>query len=505
MTRLSAVKMATALATSAATIALGACEPTFDDQYCLAQDIPTPECREKLGLDSGGAGGRSGASGASGAGAAGQTAGASGSAGAGGKAGNAGNAGQSGASGNAGKGGTAGGTSGNAGASGSAGAGGTSGGAAGNAGAAGAPGCSLPKADCEAITQVVIGRNHVCYLRFEGSVFCWGKNDLGQLGSGFAPGLAKTAPTRVDGLDDVTRLATGEDTTCAVRKTGDVVCWGSDDRGKLGRGKAVTDDTRGTPTAVVGVSGARDIAVGPVHACAADGAGKVVCWGDNADAQLDKEVSLLSRKAVPISLAAPASVAPGGLAATATRTCAVQTNGSVSCLGNDRFGAGAAVQSSALGPVQSATSMSAVRGGNYFACGLQPAAGTVACWGRADEGQLGISPAEAGNSNAAARAVPALESVASLAAGDAHVCAALSTGEVFCWGDCTQGQCGNAATIGSVAKIASPTLVPSLAGVEAIYAGARGTCAKLVSGGLGCWGSIAAGTSVAAPAMIALP
>lgn len=499
-----------AVVMTAAFAALAACEPTFDDQYCLDQDNPTPECRERLGLDRGGAGGQAGKAGATAAGAAGQAGSASGMGGGGGggssgAAGGAGKAGQAGASGKGGQSGAAG----IAGASGTAGSGGASGGAtagaSGSSGAAGAPGCALPKSDCEAVTQVVIGRQHACLLRFEGTVFCWGKNDLGQLGSGFAPGLAKTAPTRVDGLDDVARLAAGEDTTCALRKSGAVVCWGSDERGLLGRDKAETGDPRGTPTAVVGVTDARDLTVGPVHACASDGAGKVFCWGDNAEGQLDKEVSLLSRKAVPIALTAPATVAPGGLAATATRTCAVQANGSVSCLGNDRFGPAGTVLSTMLAPVQSATSMSAVRGGHYFACGLQPAAGSVACWGRADEGQLGISPAESSNSNAAARAIPSLESVASLATGTAHTCAALSTGEVLCWGDCQQGQCGNGAAVGSVAKLATPVLVSPLGPVESVYAGATGTCAKLSSGGLGCWGAVAGAAPVSVPEGVPLP
>lgn len=496
-------------------LALAACEPTFNDEYCLEVETPSAACRAKLGLDNGGAGGEAGSPVAGKAGSS-SVAGRSGASGttSGGKAGASGNGGSSGKSGSAGKSGAgSGGASGSSGAgnggiagSGGAGNGGTAGNpSGGSSGAAGAPGCTLPKADCEAITQVVIGLRHVCYLRFEGTVFCWGADTVGQLGSGFAPGLSKTTPKRVDNLDNVSRLAAGADTTCALRKTGEVLCWGADDRGQLGRDQAVTGDTRGVPTAVVGVTGARDLTVGPVHACASDGAGKVSCWGDNGEAQLDKELSLLSRKAVSIGLTAPAAIAPGGLAASATRTCAVQANGSVSCLGNDRFGPGAAVLSTMLAPVQGATSMSAVRGGAYFACGLQPGAGTVACWGRADEGQLGITPAESTNSSAAARAVPSLEGVSSLGTGDAHTCVALSTGEVLCWGDCAQGQCGNGAAVGSVPKLASPTLVPSLTGVEAIYAGANGSCAKLGSGGLGCWGSIAGGASISTPEAITLP
>lgn len=77
---------------------------------------------------------------------------------------------------------------------------------------------------------VAVGWGHVCALREDGRVACWGHNDKGQLGTAPEPDAGSEAsrrpPRDVPGLVDAVQLEAGADFTCARRATGDVACWG---------------------------------------------------------------------------------------------------------------------------------------------------------------------------------------------------------------------------------------------------------------------------------------
>jgi alpha-tubulin suppressor-like RCC1 family protein len=63
-------------------------------------------------------------------------------------------------------------------------------------------------------------------------VFCWGRNDSGQLGDGTT--TDRDAPVQVKGLTgNVTALAASSRHTCAIAD-GSLHCWGSDLWGQLG-------------------------------------------------------------------------------------------------------------------------------------------------------------------------------------------------------------------------------------------------------------------------------
>ena len=75
--------------------------------------------------------------------------------------------------------------------------------------------------------QVVAGHLHSCALsKDRAGVFCWGDNNVGQLGVGATPD-SSNVPMRVPDLFEVSSLAGGSEHNCA-RHTGTVVsCWGA--------------------------------------------------------------------------------------------------------------------------------------------------------------------------------------------------------------------------------------------------------------------------------------
>jgi alpha-tubulin suppressor-like RCC1 family protein len=79
---------------------------------------------------------------------------------------------------------------------------------------------------------VVVGAEHSCALRGDGTVWCWGADYLGHLGDGSVERV-REAPAPVRWLDDVVALdvapGQGRAATCAVRRDGGVRCWGQGD------------------------------------------------------------------------------------------------------------------------------------------------------------------------------------------------------------------------------------------------------------------------------------
>jgi alpha-tubulin suppressor-like RCC1 family protein len=85
--------------------------------------------------------------------------------------------------------------------------------------------------------------DHTCGLDPSGAASCWGANDFGQLGAAssetchFAAGEAcSTSPLPVSGGLTFTTLALGDAHTCGVVADGHVYCWGRNDDGELGDG-----------------------------------------------------------------------------------------------------------------------------------------------------------------------------------------------------------------------------------------------------------------------------
>lgn len=129
--------------------------------------------------------------------------------------------------------------------------------------------------------QVVAGDRHSCALRASKTVWCWGNNELGQLGNG--NNVESRDPVQVQGLSDVTQLSTQSTTTCAIRGDGSVWCWGNGEVGQLGNGVRGKSNV---PVQVQGIAEAMVVSVGENHACAVTKGLAPYCWGSNRYAQL---------------------------------------------------------------------------------------------------------------------------------------------------------------------------------------------------------------------------
>ena len=118
-------------------------------------------------------------------------------------------------------------------------------------------------------------------LRSDGTVWMWGEDKGGVMGTGKLTGEYDSGdkyhrPIRVKGIDGVTQIACGQEHMLALRRDGTVWTWGSNKSGQLGVGDT---EPRGRPTQVVGLAGVTRVRASGFGSIArlADGSWRV--WG----------------------------------------------------------------------------------------------------------------------------------------------------------------------------------------------------------------------------------
>ena len=364
-------------------------------------------------------------------------------------------------------------------------------------------------------TEVTGGGFYTCAVLSDGTVKCWGYNNEGQLGDGHKPYPSSTPMTvweDVDGiginpLSEVTAIAASEYHTCALLSDGTVKCWGLNGAGELGNGTNADSDTPVDVLSTPGgdpLSGATTIAVGYEHTCALLSDGTVRCWGDNEYGQLGNGNN-------PNDSSTPVVVMDGvdplsGVTAIAARfhhTCALLSDGTVKCWGfnvygqlgdgNDPNDSSTPVTVKGTDGADFLIGATAIAVGNMHTCALL-SDGTIKCWGKNFEGELGNGTNGSGTNSSTPVDVSEIGGddflhARAIAAGNMHTCAPLSDGTVKCWGNNVFGQLGDGNTIPSTPYgSTTPVVVNDITGVTAVAAGNYHTCALISDGTAKCWG-----------------
>ncbi len=174
------------------------------------------------------------------------------------------------------------------------------------------------------VAALTVGRSHTCAITSDGSAYCWGANDYGQLGDGTT--TSRPSPVRVRADAPLVSIAAGTWHSCAVTSTGDAVCWGRSQYGQLGAG-TLTDSP--TPRTVSGATPFTAIVAGSTFSCARGRDGTAWCWGRNFYGQLGDGTTV--DKTVPVPVRVVQRVA--GLNAGAAHACATTETGAAYCWG----------------------------------------------------------------------------------------------------------------------------------------------------------------------------
>lgn len=346
-----------------------------------------------------------------------------------------------------------------------------------------------------AFIDVVVGDNHTCALRANGTVMCWGVNTEGQLGINDPLMRYSLYPVEVPGLNDATAIAAGSNITCVIKRDKTMACWGYGYHGDN-----VNLYVRWAPANASNMRDVVEIAVSNQGTCAKDTRGTLMCWGTNSEhgrsefwmpipasgggstfyprIYMNSDVKTFAIRNLDIS----------------RRMCVLRYDGRLTCMGANHDGAlGLGFTSS-----YSHQGYSVLGLGNFvekFALHQQGGCailtdGTVSCWGMGSstaynhpvpepmieiygstanrfyfKGESGTIYATGDNTNGVlglgtvvhpwnfVTAIPEIYNAVKVAGPNSgssqHGCAVLQSGRIRCWGHNPNGQLGNGTQSGS--------------------------------------------------------
>ena len=279
------------------------------------------------------------------------------------------------------------------------------------------------------------------------------------------------------------KLSLGVDHSCALLSDGRLKCWGDNTYGQVGPG---TDLAVGDSATEMGANldsildGVTDVGSGRYHTCAVQD-GRVWCWGANQTGQLGPAAPYSVTSALispPVAVALPRAAT--SVCASWDSNFALLDDQTVRFWGLDWDEDGVV----GVQTMDFSETVSSISCGAAGVCAAL-SSGNVECWGT--ETLTSSYPTPLRTLVGDRAGAPVVE----LAPGDSHVCVRHANGQVRCWGSNDSGQFGEGHTDSRAGNQASSVTWPAAAvgsGVQSLASGYYATCAVLLNGGAKCWG-----------------
>lgn len=146
------------------------------------------------------------------------------------------------------------------------------------------------KAPLSKIEAITVGDKHACALhRDESTVYCWGSNAFGQLGTTSMHGLPEQVAVGNNNLTlkGAKYIAAGRERSCIISRSDELFCWGNGEHGILGSNTLNTP----YPTRVIDsnndmIGSTSAITLGHNHACVIGANKRLYCFGLNHYGQI---------------------------------------------------------------------------------------------------------------------------------------------------------------------------------------------------------------------------
>jgi alpha-tubulin suppressor-like RCC1 family protein len=302
------------------------------------------------------------------------------------------------------------------------------------------------------------GYHHSCAALQSGAVYCWGQNRSGQLGNQSTSD--STRAVKVNGLSGSARsVAAGDDHSCALMSDSSIWCWGGNAGGQIGTGTASATEL--TPKRAAGTLTASAIVTGLGYTCALNNA-SVRCWGSNFYGELGNGTIPTAEPYYSLT-PVTADLGGGGVAGLGSgmgaHNCTWLSSGAVRCWGSNfsgELGDGTSATAAPYGRVpQTVSGISGtptrVAWGYYMSCASTSNA--LWCWGNNSTGNIGTGSASNQTLRPTQVSVLGTRRVTDFGAGKNHVCVLTDNGSVWCWGANFDGQLGNGTTVHSAAAV----------------------------------------------------
>ncbi len=301
------------------------------------------------------------------------------------------------------------------------------------------------------VRTVKLSYGQNCAIKNTGDLYCWGDNRYGQVGSG-TTNEVELSPVKI--LEDVKSVFCDYFITCATKTTGELYCWGENILRRVGP----SDEKTLTPQKIL--DNVASVSIGDSNICALSTQRELYCWGNGGGVLPDESVGTVPEKIFDNVEKVIVSHSDGILALKDTGELfrweqALYSLPYVFLDNVASFGEGWAILNS----------------------------GDLYRWGWSLNGEIGNGVI----GEEVSTPVKVLDNVSSVSIGGYvgdTVCAAKTTGELYCWGSNETGFVGNGDEINDV----QATPVKVLDGVSSVSIGWNGVAAIKTSGELFYWG-----------------
>ncbi len=327
-------------------------------------------------------------------------------------------------------------------------------------------------------SAAALGTNHSLWIINDQSLYGWGDNRYGQVGTGSTSTQGLSDPVPVGSLN-WDRVSAGEDHSLGITAAGSLYSWGGGDYGQLG-----TNDTELLTPSLISFPDTswRAISAGYYHSLAVSEEGKLYGWGYNSAGQVGYDSSG-SNVTIPVLIGDKQwETVSAGVA----YSMGITSAGELYAWGfysYGRLGIGV-VSDNQTSPQQvgSASGWSDISAGTRHTLGILH--GKLYSWGSYAYGKLGLgavstdqfSPVQLGTES----------DWIAVAAGEEHSLALKSNGTLYAWGQDYYGQLG--INKGYFNVESSPVQVGSDSDWVAVDAGEKTSMALKRDGTLWLWG-----------------
>jgi len=289
--------------------------------------------------------------------------------------------------------------------------------------------------------QVACGGAHTAAIKTDGTLWTWGETSNGQLGANLGGALVRrsTPVTTFAGGTDWKQVACGVSHTAAIKTDGTLWVWGLNSSGQLGTNNFIS--TSIPVTTFAGGTNWKQVDGNSRHTAAIKTDGTLWTWGQGADGELG--VNDLNSRSLPTTTFAGGTnwkqVSCGGY-----YTAAIKTDGTLWTWGRNTSGQlGDNTTSNKRTPVTTfagGTNWKQVDGNSSHTAAIKTD-GTLWTWGNNGSGKLGIN-------DAITRTTPVTTFAGGtnwkqVTGGNSHTAAIKTDGTLWTWGYNGDGRLGN--------------------------------------------------------------
>lgn len=236
--------------------------------------------------------------------------------------------------------------------------------------------------------MISCGYYHTGGIKVDGSLWTWGTNLNGRLGNNNFLNTSSPAQT-ASATNDWASISCGFIGTAAIKTDGTLWCWGSNNSGQLGDNTIVH---RSSPVQTVTYNNNwKQVSMGFQHTAGLKIDGTLWMWGNNTGGQLGDNTTI--NRSSPVQVLGSATnwnqVSCGKF-----HTCAIKTDGTLWGWGSTPYGELGNNQTATLQYSSPIQTISSGTNWKYVSAGYQTTAaiktdGTLWLWGRGSEGQIG--------------------------------------------------------------------------------------------------------------------